>query len=140
MDIVAVFRGLLVASLVTALAGAFLDLAFPALLPLVLQGAWEVHSNLETGAPVWLLAVSSLGLLVAFVVAVVGLFRLKAWSRQGAVVLSLLMVPYTVILGPALMSGWAMALQEASSILWGAALAMSFMQPLAARFGGPPAG
>ena len=67
MDPVTVFRGLLVASLVTALASSFLDAAFPALLPPVLQGAWEAHSNEESGASLWFLAVSALGLLAALV-------------------------------------------------------------------------
>lgn len=140
MDTVAAFRGLLVASLVTALVGSFIDVAFPSLLPPVLQGAWEAHSNEESGTALWFLAVSALGLLAALVVVMVGLFRLKAWSRPGAVVLTLVTVPYTVILGPALLSGWAMALQEVSAVLWGAAIAMSFMHPLRERFGEPPPG
>ncbi len=140
MDPVTVFRGLLVASLVTALASSFLDAAFPALLPPVLQGAWEAHSNEESGASLWFLAVSALGLLAALGVVVVGPFRLKAWSRPGAIVITLVTVPYMVILGPTLLSGWAMALQETSSMLWGAALAMSYLHPLAARFGDAPPG
>ncbi|MBK8322318.1 MAG: hypothetical protein IPL06_06155 [Betaproteobacteria bacterium] len=140
MDTVTVFRGLLVASLVFALAGSFIDVAFASLLPPVLQGAWEVHSNEESGMALGFLAVSALGLLAALAVVMVGLFRLRAWSRPGAVVLTLVTVPYTVILGPTLLSGWAMALQETSSLLWGAALAMSFMPPLRERFGDPPPG
>jgi len=88
----------------------------------IMQGTWMP------------LAVVSI-LLVPWLVALVGLFHFKWWSRSLALystLASLLIYPFV---GADLSSGIESGLYEAHSILWGVILAISYFSPLSDRFG-----
>lgn len=133
MSGVTLFRTLLLASVVTGLAGSFIDLVFPSLIPESLSAAFDALP--ETPAPAVFGA--SVLVLVTFggtVAAIVGLYHFQPWSRPLAVVMSLLSLLFFPLLGASIASGWSSLLLEISTTLWGAVLAMSYVSSLSERF------
>lgn len=133
MSAVTLFRALLLASVVTGVAGSFIDLVFPSLIPQPLSAAFDALP--ETSAPAVFGA--SVLVLVTFggtVAAIVGLYHFQSWSRPLAVVMSLLSLLFFPLLGVSIASGWSSLLLEISTTLWGAVLAMSYVSSLSGRF------
>lgn len=133
MSGVMLFRALLLASVVTGLAGSFIDLMIPSLIPESLSAAFEALP--ETPAPAVFGA--SVLVLVTFggtVAAIVGLYHFQYWSRPLAIVMSLLSLLFFPLLGVSIASGWSSLLLEVSTTLWGAVLAMSYVSSLSERF------
>ena len=83
---------------------------------------------------VWIGAAVLLPMLFAWIVGLVGLFFFKSWARALSLAITLLGLVLTVGLGPSLSSGLEASLLEASSILWGAILALAYFSPVSARF------
>lgn len=133
MSAVTLFRALLLASIVTGLAGSFIDLVFPSLIPQSLSAAFDALP--ETPAP----AVFGASVLVVVtfggtVAAMVGLYHFQAWSRPLALVMTVLSLLFFPLLGASIASGWSSLLLEVSTTLWGAVLAMSYVSSLSGRF------
>jgi hypothetical protein len=133
MSAVTLFRALLLASVATGLAGSFIDLVFPSLIPESLSAAFDALP--ETPAP----AVFGASVLVLLtfggtVAAIVGLYHFQSWSRPLALVMSLLSLLFFPLLGASIASGWSSLLLEISATLWGAVLAMSYVSSLSQRF------
>lgn len=129
------FRALLLFSVSTGLASAFIDSLFPALIPDALSAAWERESpfdpDIET---VWLLVALLVPWLVASVASTVGLFFYWHWARPTALIVAVLGLAVSPLLGPGLASGWSSALLEASFLSWGAVLALAYWSPIGQRF------
>lgn len=127
------FRTLLIASVVTGLLGAFLDVIFPGLVPASIQKAFD---ELPPPPGPALFGAGAL-VLVTFggaVASVVGLYAFQPWARPLAVWMTILGFLFHPLLGVSMQSGWAQLLLDVSSILWGAVLAMSFVSSLSSRF------
>lgn len=71
--------------------------------------------------------------LVATVAGFIGLFLLKRWGRTLSLVLTLIGLPLYLLLGPTLQSPVETMLAEASSLLWGACLALAYFSPVSDR-------
>ena len=130
---VTLFRALLLASVGTGLAGSFIDLIFPSLIPAPLSAAFEALP--ETPAPAVFGA--SVLILVTFggtVASIVGLYHFQPWSRPLAIVMTLLSLLFFPLLGASISSGWSSLLLEVSTTLWGAVIAMSYVSSLSERF------
>lgn len=130
---IVLFRALLLASVVTGVAGAFVDTLFPSLIPKPLVDAFE------TLPPPRMFAIIGAGLLVlitfgGFVTATVGLYLFQPWSRGLAIAMTALSLLSYPLLGVAIQSGWAQLLLECSSMLWGAVIAMSYVSSVSHRF------
>lgn len=130
---IVLFRGLLVASVVTGLAGSFLDVAFANLIPAALNDAFEALP------PPQMLALFGAGVLFlitfgGIIATVVGLYLFQPWSRQLALWMTALGLLFHPLFGVSLQSGWAQLLLDLSSLLWGAVLAMSFVSSVSSRF------
>ncbi len=130
---VVVFRALLVVSVAAGLIGGLIDNVFPSLLPESLAQAIE---GLPPPPTLALFGASALFLVTfgGMVTAVLGLYFFQPWARQLAVWMTVLGLLFHPLLGPSIQSGWAQLLLEASSVLWGVVLAMSFVSSLSSRF------
>lgn len=83
----------------------------------------------------WVAVGTLVALAIAWVAGCVGLFFFKAWARLlslGATIAGVLVYPFT---GATLTSGLEGALLEASSMVWGAILALSYFSSVSGRFG-----
>ena len=83
----------------------------------------------------WIYGGVTVSLLAAWLAGLVGLFLYKKWGRT----LSLYVTAATLLISPffgvMLSSGIESALFEASSMVWGALLALSYFSPISDRFG-----
>lgn len=137
--LITIFRTIIVAGLILAIAGGLIDLLFPDLVPAQINDAYEAYSAGEAADTYLVMGVLALFVLVVALVATVGLLLLKRWARPLAfwtTVVSTLSYP---ALGPYLYSGLSLMLTEASMMLWGAALAMAYFSDLRTHFERQPA-
>ena len=75
------------------------------------------------------------GLVVAWLVGLVGLFRFKSWARTLSLYSTLASFLVYPLLGASLSSGLESTLFEASTTVWGAILALSYFSAVSSRFG-----
>jgi len=128
------FRGLIVLSVLLAVCGAAVDTLFPTLIPQSLSVALEnepPHNIFDNLVLSFLLFVP-LGVLA--IASTVGLFFLKRWARSLALASTALGFGMYPFLGPSVGSAWASAFSDASSLAWGAVLAIAYFSPLRDRF------
>jgi MFS family permease len=71
--------------------------------------------------------------LAATVAGFIGLFLLKRWGRTLSLVLTLFGLPLYLLLGPTLQSPVETMLADASSLLWGACLALAYFSPVSKK-------
>ncbi len=133
---ITLFRGLLLTSVGTALVGSMIDQQFPSLIPGSLTQAFkELPKPSDT-----VLMLSGLLTLITFggiIGAIIGLYQFKPWSRELAVVMTLLQLLFYPLGGVWMQSGWTAMLLDLSSTLWGAALAISYVSSLSRLFAAP---
>ena len=137
MNQAAIFRFLVLASLLLAVLGSLVDLFVPGLFPKELDEAYEAF--LAEEPELWIALAMGVFAIVLFVGAIagtVGLLLFKRWSRGFSFWLTVLSVASYPFLGPFMSSGWSFMLTELGMILWGAALAMAYFSELRLRFDG----
>jgi hypothetical protein len=78
--------------------------------------------------------------LVIAIVGFVGLFLLKRWGRAVSLGITVLSFPVYLLTGPTLSSPLEAMLTDASTLVWGACLALAYYSPVAARFDAGAAG
>ena len=126
------FRGLLLASVVTGLIGSMIDQQFDLIPPTLLKAFKELPAQPDSA-----LLLSSLLVLITFggiVGAIVGLFQFRPWSRGLAVSMTLLQLLFYPLGGVWIQSGWASLLIDLSSTLWGAVIAISYVSSISTLF------
>ena len=74
------------------------------------------------------------GLFLVCLAGLVGLFFFKRWARMISLYSTLVVLPLAPFCGPQLFWGLESALFEASSIVWGAVLAVSYFSKVSERF------
>jgi len=130
---VKLFRGLLIASIVTGLVGSVIDQQFTALIPpAVLKAVKDLPEPSDSTV-----VLSSLLVLITFggiVGSIIGLFQFKPWSRGLAVTMTLLQLLFYPLGGVWVQSGWSALLLDLSSTLWGAVLAISYVSSISKLF------
>ena len=114
---VAVFAGLMQAGYTPELRAAYAAEPF-----------WLANVSLAILVPLLILAA------VISITGIVGLFLFKPWGRSLSLWLTIVGTPLTAIAGPTLASGFESAAWEASTLLWGAILALAYFSPVADRF------
>lgn len=139
MNTLKIFRLFLAASIVLAVMGAFFDTLVPDIIPRAIDDAYIEHVATDRSQSWLALAgVVSVGWAMAGIAAVVGLLRLKRWSRRLAfwvTVTGLALMP--ILFGVSVVSGWSYMLGELSTSLWAAALAMAYFSELKTHFENP---
>jgi hypothetical protein len=126
------FRRLLILSILMPLIGVFVSIATQDRLPEPLQD-YAVSEQAATPSGVM---VGGLIILAAWVAALVGVYRLRAFGRRLfvlALVASLAMTPMS---GPSVDSGWSQLFYQASFVLDGLLLGLMYWSPLAEHFSG----
>lgn len=74
--------------------------------------------------------------LAITVVGFAGLFLLKRWGRTLSLGITLLCLPLYLLTGPTMSSPIEAMLTDASTLAWGACLALAYYSPVAARIEG----
>ena len=129
------FRSLVVVSILLIVAAGVIDALCPSLISPSVTSAIEKEAatTLIETHPFISLAVL-LPWLVAVLASTVGLLFFKRWARSMALYSTLLGFVFYSFFGPNLSSGVASALTDASSMAWGAVLALAYYSPLSERF------
>jgi uncharacterized membrane protein len=74
-------------------------------------------------------------LVMAWVIGLVGLFRFRRWGRSLSLYTTAAGIIIAPLAGASLSSGLESGLYEASAIIWGGILALSYFSPVSDRFG-----
>ena len=130
---VLLFRGLIIASVLTGFLSGMIDSRFPELVPPVLTRALSELPKpaVEYAVSLGLLGFLGLGCMLA---AITGLYLFKPWARGFALVMTLLSMVFYPLYGAEVKSGWSLLLLDVSSTLWGAVLAVSYVSSISRRF------
>lgn len=128
------FRLLLAVAVGCGVLSALMDTLIPSLVPSELSRA--VDSLLPPAG----LSPLALGLVAcvwgaAWLVGLVGMALFKAWGRAVFLATTIAEFLFYPLFGPAVSSWLAQALTDATSLMFGAALAIAYLSPLRARFG-----
>jgi hypothetical protein len=83
---------------------------------------------------IWALLAMALLLLIPWSAGIVGLFLFKRWGRSVSLGATLALLVICPFLGATLYSGLESALFEASTLCWGAALALAYYSTISAKF------
>lgn len=127
------FRCLILASFAMQLCAAFVDALFPSLISPALLRAVEAERLPSALEHSWVIALLA-ALAITLLVAEVGLLFFKRWARTASLWGTFLSLPMYSAFGTTVESSVSGALAEASSVLWGAVLAIAFFSPLRMRF------
>jgi len=82
----------------------------------------------------WATVVFLLGLLIAYVFAIIGLFNFKSWSRPLAFTVTVVGFACHLLVAPTLESGFDNLISEASATIWGAILSIAYFSEISSRF------
>ena len=130
----AVFRLFVVLSFLLPMVAMGIDALFPTLVPRALAEAVQA----EAGSPFlegsWFVGVNVL-LVTAALAGSIGMLLFKRWARSLSLWSTVFVLVYLPFIGSIVESGLAASLYEASSMLWGAALAAAYFSTLRHRFG-----
>jgi hypothetical protein len=127
------FRCLVVASIGLQVCAGVVDFLLPGLVPMALARAAEAEPLHPVFDHWWFT-----GLLICWAAVVVtsaaGLLFFKRWGRTLSLWSTAVGFAFYSVMGTGAYSGLSSAFTEASSLLWGAALAVAFFSPLQERF------
>jgi hypothetical protein len=129
-----IFRGLVIGYLILLVASVVTEFATESWLPEPLQAYLQTEEENELTAKEIIIVLVGLSMLLAEVVAVVGLCFFHNWSRWlflGATVVWVLLTSYA---GPYVLSGMAEAMNCLTVLLNGAILAIAWGAPIADMF------
>jgi urea transporter len=129
------FRKLLLLSIILAVIGILLDIMLPNLIPAPLyQAQEEVDQAAWSTEFIVLLLIISIPVIIVNIISVVGLFFFRPWAPRIAIIATLLSFMIYPLLGYSLSSGWALALTDFSTLLWGVVLTLTYCSPIRKRF------
>lgn len=135
MKQIPIFRSVILGSICLAILGEFLDFFVPGTLPPALEDAYAAYSVQDVEQSLALvLGVLALLMAMAGIALTLGLLLLKPWSRSLALGVTILSCALYPLFGLTLYSGWAFLLVQASTLLWGMALAMAYFSDLKVHF------
>jgi hypothetical protein len=128
------FRYLLCLSLVTGIFSVALDSMIPALIPEAISQAQACEEAKVVGLALALMTVLGLTVLITYILAFFGLFNFRPWAPRLALISTVLTVLCLPTMSVSINSPWAAALNEISTILWGAVLTLVYFSPLKEKF------
>ena len=129
-----VFRVLLVSSVLIAIIAGTIDFIVPNAVPEELAQAQKKYDeSLATSNSIaFTLLITLAGILS--VGSTVGLYMFKSWARPLAILATAFGLFMFGVFEANVYSGWAMALNEMASMLWGSVIAAAYFSPLKDRF------
>jgi urea transporter len=125
-----IYRLLILASIAIAIGGGLIDILSPSALPQVLSYAMDEYSSTLSESYFLYIGIACMALLLIGAISTIGLYFFRPWAPLLAVFTTVIAYPVTVLLGPAVASGWAIAFLDLSSMLWGAVLALTYFSKL----------
>lgn len=129
------FRFLIILSVLCALASAFASMYAAELdTSLRLKSAFEAEPTLLSMLPLWQSAALGIVTLLLTVASTLGLYAFRRWGRALSLWSMVVVLPMTWLTGPILRTPLENALDIASSMLFGAVLALAYWSPVSARF------
>ena len=128
------FRLLLIASLVTGITAGFFDFVFPSTIPESFMQAQAAYDAKQSTTSLIYLLVTCLVGVAGLISTFIGLFRFRPWAPRIAVFTTLILVLAYPAMGVTVSSGWASALTELSSYIWGFILAVVYYSPIKEKF------
>jgi urea transporter len=128
------FRKLLLLSIICAAMGGLLDIVLPNLIPASLYQAQEEVEQAASHTEFIVLLLIGIPIIIVNIISVVGLFRFRPWAPRIAIIATLLSFMSYPLLGYSLSSGWAKALIDFSTMLWGVVLTLTYCSPIRKRF------
>ena len=128
-----VFRTIFLGGLLFGALSSVVDTLFPGLLSPSLSQAWDQEPNFFDQASSWLIALVTIW-AVAMLVGAIGFTLLKRWGRTTLLWGSVVGIALYPPLGSSASSWLSSALGDTSSLMFGAALAISYFSPLSAHF------
>ncbi len=99
-----------------------------------LLAAYEEEPPTWLISTVWVMLPLAIGLLFAWLIGLVGLFFFKNWARSLSMWVTLLGLASHPFIGPSLYSALESTFLEASALIWGAILALSYYSGVSVRF------
>ena len=134
---VRMFRLILIAFIVSSLAGAFIDTLIPGLVPDAFLKAQEAQDELLfTSGYLIFIGLAVITVLVTFVVAIIGLYRFRPWAPKLSLVITVISYPIVGMSGASAMSGVALAVMDLSATCWGVVLAAAYFSTIRDKFSG----
>lgn len=128
------FRLTVVLSLLLPLVAIGVDVVFPGLIPQGVEKATEIESVPSVFENWWFIA-ATVAIVAAALAGAGGMLLFKRWARRTSLWCTLLLLLYYPFTGNTVQSGVAASMNEASSMLWGAAMAMAYFSAIRIRFG-----
>jgi urea transporter len=128
------FRKLLLLSIICAVMGGLLDIVLPNLIPASLYQAQEEVEQSASHTEFIILLLIGIPIIIVNIISVVGLFCFRPWAPRIAIIATLLSFMIYPLLGYSLSSGWAQALIDFSTLLWGVVLTLTYCSPIRKRF------
>ena len=130
----AVFRLFVVLSFLLPVVAMGVDVLFPTLISRALTEAVQAEA-VPLFLDSWWFIVVTIALVAAALAGSVGMLLFKRWARSLSLWSTAFVLVYLPFIGTIVESGLAASLYEASSMLWGAALAAAYLSTLRHRFG-----
>lgn len=127
------FRLLIVAWLLCTAGAGIVDFVFSDLVPVGAIQAIDAEARFSLFEHGWGQSVLALWAVASFCSAI-GLLFLRRWARSMALWSTGVGFALLPFLGTSLASGWATALTEGSSTLWGAVVALAYFSPIGSSF------
>ena len=128
------FRVLLILSLVVGLAGGFLDLVIPSLIPESFHAAQEVGDGTASMPQLLLSLAVAVPALLIYIASLFGLYQFRPWAPRVAIVGTALTLVVFPLVGAHTQSGLAQSLSYLASYLWGAVLLLACTSTSSAWF------
>lgn len=100
-----------------------------------LQLAFENEPDSLLMSHAWIWGPLLIVFMIGSIAGLVGLFLFKIWARPVSVICTLAGYLVSAFSGPALYTGLGDALMSASTVLWGAILALSYFSTVKDQFG-----
>ena len=128
------FRWVITASIVASILGIIADFIMEASLPEPLRDYLNAQSEADLTTRDAIVAVVSLLFLVAWVVAIIGLYCFWQFARPLMVIVLIGGIIVSVVIGPTVQSGLASAFYYVDTVLSGMILALSYTTPVRTWF------
>ena len=128
------FRWVVTASIVASILGITADLIMEASLPVPLRDYLNAQSEADLTIRETIVAVVSLLFLVAWVVAIIGLYCFWQFARPLMVIVLIGSIIISVVIGPTIQSGLTTAFYDVGTLLSGMILALIYTTPVRTWF------